>query len=145
MRVFLDASALVPMTVPRDQWRPRLNAEMAALHRGGVPDFVTTTWTLYEALSLAKRAGHARAVALWNLSKAFQAVATVTQAIEAEAVQRFLSWSDSGASVVDHANVLAAVDYRCDLILSFDDDFARLAGAAGIRLIGLPPQSRGQR
>ena len=86
MRVFLDASALVPMSVPRDHWRPLLSAEMAALHRGGVPDFVTTTWTIYEALAIAKRSGHAFAVDLWRQSRAFEAVATVSHAVEAEAV-----------------------------------------------------------
>ena len=59
----------------------------------------------------------------------------VSEQVEREALRRFLEWSDKTASVVDHANLLVAVDQQCDAILSFDDDFAPLVRQAGIQLI----------
>lgn len=134
MRVFLDASALVPLQVARDHWADRVQVVLRTLVPRD-PEFVTTNWTLYEALALAARFGHYQARSLFARVGAFGEQVPVGEDVEREALKRFLTWSDKSASVVDHANLLVAVDEGCDAILSFDEDFAPLARQAGIRLL----------
>ena len=62
-------------------------------------------------------------------------VLTVDIDLEQEAVRNFLRWADKKASVVDHANTVAAVRTRCDAIISFDRDFIPLAAAAGLKVL----------
>jgi predicted nucleic acid-binding protein len=134
MRLLLDASALLPLQVARDQHSRRLDQIVPGLVRRGC-DFVTTNWTLYEALALANRYGHAQARSLFSRVAAFAVMHPVDADSETEALRRFLTWSDKRASVVDHANLLVAVQTGCDGILSFDEDFAPLVRAAGLQLI----------
>ena len=134
--IFLDASALVPMVVTRDQWRPALVRVMQGLRRAGQPSFVTTNWTLYEALALCRRTSHDVALSLYESVASQMQIAAVSGRTEAEALARFIRWRDQGASVVDHANLLVAVETRCEAILSFDSDFKPIARAAGLRLLG---------
>jgi predicted nucleic acid-binding protein len=134
MRILLDASVLLPFQVSRDQHARRLGQIVPGLVRQGC-DFVTTNWTLYEALALANRYGHAHARSLFSRVAAFAVTHPVDSEAETEALRRFLTWSDKSASVVDHANLLVAVYSRCDAILSFDEDFAPLVRAAGLQLI----------
>lgn len=133
--IFLDASALVPMVVTRDQWRPSLERVMAGLRRAGNPSFVTSNWTLYEALALCRRSSHEIATSLYVASGEQMKVVPVSGKHEADALQRFLRWSDQSASVVDHANLLVAEETRCEAILSFDSDFKPIVRAAGLRLL----------
>lgn len=133
--IFLDASALVPMVVMRDQWRPSLLRVMEGLRRAGRPSFVTSNWTLYEALALCRRSSHEIALSLLTNSETQMQVATVSGRTEAEALQRFRRWADQTASVVDHANLLVAMEARCEAILSFDSDFKPIVRAAGLRLL----------
>lgn len=133
--IFLDASALVPMVVTRDQWRPSLLRVMEGLRRAGRPSFVTSNWTLYEALALCRRSSHEIAMSLLEHSELQIRVAAVSGRTEAEALHRFRRWSDQTASVVDHANLLVALESRCEAILSFDSDFKPIVRAAGIRLL----------
>jgi predicted nucleic acid-binding protein len=134
--VFVDASALVPMELIRDQWHGRLVQVLADLRRAGSVRFLTSNWTLYEALALTRRAGHGSAVSLHRqVTRAFELV-TVPPTVEAEALRRFLAWSDKQASVVVHANFLVARERRCDAILTFDSDFVAIARRTGMRLIG---------
>jgi predicted nucleic acid-binding protein len=134
--IFFDASGLVPLVVVRDQWRPALDRILAGLRRAGQPAFVTTNWTLYEALAQAQRAGKERAIELHRFVSERMTVVTVSREVEQEALRRFLAWQDKSASVVDHANMLAAEATGCEAVLSFDGDFAPLARMAGIRLLG---------
>jgi predicted nucleic acid-binding protein len=133
--IFLDASGLVPMEVARDQWRPRLERVMAGLRRGGRVSFVTSTWTLYEALALVRRREERRVRHLYDRASETMSIVAVDPATEDEALRRFLTWTDKGASVVDHANLLVAVRTGCEAILSFDDDFSPLVHVAGLRLL----------
>lgn len=134
--IFLDASALVPLVLVRDQWHPAVSRIMEGLQRAGRPSFVTSNWTLYEALSITARPGHALAVALHRLVGTHYSAVPVAPWVEDAALGRFLSWSDKGASVVDHANLLVAQDLGCEAIVSFDSDFAPLVKGTGIRLLG---------
>jgi predicted nucleic acid-binding protein len=134
-RVFLDASALVPMAAEWDQWRPRFQEALLHLRRSGPVDLITTNWTLYEALAVAQRRGKRSALNLFRLASSGVEVVPVTEAVEAEALRRFLAWHDKTASVVDHANALVASEEGCDAIISFDADFVPLATAAGMRLL----------
>lgn len=133
--IFLDASALVPMVVTRDQWRPSIQRVMEGLRRAGRPTFVTSNWTLYEALALARRSSHDLARSLHQASGGMMRVAPVSGRTEAEALDRFLRWSDQTASVVDHANLLVALELHCQAIISFDADFKPIVRSAGIRLL----------
>jgi len=135
VRVFVDASAWVPMEIASDQWRPAITRVMDGLKRERGLHLVTTNWTLYEALSIVQRRGPAFARMLHRRVKASAAIVTVDEVTERRAVANFLRWADKTASVVDHANTLAAVRYRCDAILSFDADFIPLAAAAGLRVL----------
>lgn len=134
-RVFLDASALVPMAVARDPWRARFDEAFAQLERSGPSDFVTTNWTLYEALAVSQRRGKYFALGLFNMASERVEVVPVSEGVEAEALRRFLKWDDKTASVVDHANALVASEEGCDAIMSFDADFVPLATAVGMRLL----------
>jgi predicted nucleic acid-binding protein len=135
MRIFLDASALVPLELVRDQWHEPMRRLMSVVRRQRNVRFVTSNWTFYEALSLARRAGVAQSLALHDRVRHLAKVANVTPDEEREALGRFLSWVDHGASVVDHANLLVAVRHRCDALISFDADFVPLTASAGIRLL----------
>lgn len=134
MRVFLDASALVPLVVERDQWVLPLRRHLRVL-RAEKSALVTSTWTYYEALGLVRRTNHQLTLQLRRMLEAQASITTVSQAAEAEAVRRFFAWADKTASVVDHANLLTAIELRCDAILSFDDDFVQIAGGTGIRIL----------
>jgi predicted nucleic acid-binding protein len=134
MRVFIDASAWVAKAVSNDQWAPELRRVMREL-RGGRIELVTTTWTLYEALAVARRRKPGATQLLFRDALANSRVVAVDPEVEQEALQRFLAWDDHGASIVDHANTLVAAQLRCQGLLSFDADFVPLAAAAGIRLL----------
>ena len=133
--IFWDASGLVPLAVTRDQWRLAIERVMEGLKRGGSPSFVTSNWTLYEALAQAQRAGHVIARSLYDYVERDFTVIPIRPLLETEAVRRFLAWHDKQASVVDHANLLAAVEFGCEAIVSFDADFQPLARTAGLRLL----------
>jgi len=62
-------------------------------------------------------------------------VVPVEPSIEAEALRRFLEWQDKGASVVDHANLLVALQEQCDAVISFGSDFGPLTAATSMRLL----------
>ena len=130
----MDASSWVPMAVPRDQAAGRL-AEIFTLLRGETIEYVTTNWTLYEALALARRRGWETSTMLYSHVKQSTGIVSVDDMTESEALRRFLTWRDKSASVVDHANALVAAATRCDAIVSFDEDFIPLAAAAGLRLL----------
>jgi predicted nucleic acid-binding protein len=134
MIVLVDASALVPMQIMRDQHSARLSRIVIDLIGRGT-DLVTTNWTLYEALALANRYGHPQALELFRRVASFAATHSVDEDIERESLRRFLNWKDKSASVVDHANLLVAARTGCSAILSFDDDFAPLVRQAGLQLL----------
>ena len=133
--MFIDASALVPMTVSHDPCRPRFQEMLVALHRSGPFTMVTTNWTLYEALAVSQRRGKRFALGLFSMASNAVEIVPVSPELEAEALRQFLGWGDKTTSVVDHANTLVALDEECDSILSFDLDFVPLAAAAGIAVV----------
>ncbi len=133
MRLFVDASAWVPWQVSRDQHAFRLRQLLRDLAREPF-EIVTSNWTVYEALAVAKRWGHTHARRLYARIEASSTVLPVSEAIEVEALRRFISWADKSASVVDHANLLTAVASSCSGIISFDEDFSPLARQAGLQL-----------
>lgn len=135
MRVFVDASAWVPMELPRDQWAPRVAVLLAELRRQPRLEFVTTNWTMYEALAIVRHRAPRSARQLHQTVTLLAQVIGVRIGDEREALRRFLDWADQGASVVDHANLLVAVRQRCDAILSFDSDFIPLGAAAGLEIL----------
>lgn len=134
MRVFVDASAWVPMALPRDQNAGRLEAALVSLRRDPT-EFVTTNWTLYEALAVTQRASKRHAIDLHRRALRLSTLEFVSRDVEAEALRRFLDWGDKTASVVDHANALIATRSGCQAILSFDSDFIPLAAIEGLRLL----------
>jgi predicted nucleic acid-binding protein len=136
MKVFFDASALVPLVYTRDQWHFTVRRHLALLGQSRQFSMVTTNWTLYEALTIVKRAGHHRVVELHGFAGKTMDIVTVERDIETEAVRRYVAWSDKTASVVDHANLLAALASECGAILTFDSDFLPIAQGTGIRVLG---------
>lgn len=136
MRVFFDASALVPLVYTRDQWHFAVRRHLALLGQGRQFTMVTSNWTLYEALTIVKRAGHHRVVELHRYAAKTMEVVPVERDVEVEAVGRFVAWADKTASVVDHANLLAALASGCDAILTFDSDFLPIARGTGLRVLG---------
>ena len=134
MRVFMDASAWVASAVNSDAWAPDFARVMAGL-RGRRVELYTTTWTLYEALSILRRRKPDAVDLLFQRATGQGSVLSVDPEVEQEALRRFLKWSDKGASVVDHANALVAGLQHCEAIVSFDGDFVPLAKAGGMRLL----------
>jgi predicted nucleic acid-binding protein len=135
VRIFIDASAWVPMEVRADQRAPALARVMETLRSERNISFVTTNWTLYEALSVARRSDPRYAEMLHRRAGASAKVVQVDEVTEKRAVKTFLGWRDKKASVVDHANTAVAMNERCDALLSFDDDYFPLAAAAGLRIL----------
>ena len=135
MKVFLDASALVPLVIPRDQWRLRLLGHLNSLQAAGSVQLATSNWTFCEAVAIAKRAGHQAPLRLRQWLSEQASLVAVTEPTEAEAVRRFFAWADKTASVVDHANLLTAIDLGCEAVLSFDDDFVQIAAGTGVRVL----------
>ncbi len=136
MKVLVDASAWVPMEVASDQWRPHVLRVLSELRERREPiELHTTNWTLYEALSITRRRDPRLALLLHDRASKGARVVRVEPALEKEAVANFLKWKDKKASVVDHANTVAAVRSGCEAILSFDRDFIPLAAAAGLRVL----------
>lgn len=131
-RVFLDASAMVSMADRRDQWRLRVNQHLRGLHGSA---FVTTNWTLYEALALVQRRSKDLALELYGMIEGVAEIVAVGAEVEAEALRRFFSWRDKTASVVDHANGLVALENRCEAILTFDSDFIAIGKSSGLRVL----------
>ncbi len=135
MKVFFDASALVPLALERDQWILKLRRHLKAIREAGSPRLLTTNWTYFEALSITRRASYHTADKLRRVVDAQVEMERVDAAIEAEALRRFFAWRDKTASVIDHANLLMAQRLGCDAILSFDDDFVPIASGTGIRVL----------
>ncbi len=142
MNVFFDASALVPLVSARDQWHFTVRRHLTLLSQASRFTMVTSSWTLYEALTILKRAGHHRVVELHRFALRTIEVVPVDGVVEAEAVRRFVGWADKTASVVDHANLLTALGAGCEAILTFDSDFLAIARGTGIRVLGAGPVSR---
>lgn len=132
--VFLDASALVPIAVARDQWHQRVSTIIRGLRRGGTLTLRTSNWTLYEALAIANRRNAGSASRLFGFVGREVRIDRVEADIELEALTRFLGWTNKSASVVDHANMLLAVETGCEAVISFDLDFIPLVAGTGIRL-----------
>lgn len=135
MRVFMDASAWVAKAIATDHWAGDFRHLMRQLH-GQQLEIVTSTWTLYEALAITRRRKRAATDVLFRDAVKNGRVVRVEADIEEEALRRFLKWQDKGASVVDHANALVAAQMGCDSLITFDEDFLPLAGAAGLRVLG---------
>ena len=133
--VFLDASALVPIAVVRDQWHERVETIIGALSADRSLTFRTSNWTLYEGLAIAERRSRGAAAQLFSFVGRDVEVERVEEGIELKALARFLSWTDKSASVVDHANALLAVAAGCDSVLSFDADFIPIVAGTGLRLL----------
>ena len=131
-RVFLDASAMVPMADRRDQWRFRVNRHLQDLN--GVA-FTTSNWTLYEALALIQRRSKQLAFDFYGQLLQMADIISVPADVETEALRQFFRWRDKTASVVDHANGLVALETGCDGILTFDDDFIAIGKSSGLRII----------
>ncbi|MBI2764291.1 MAG: PIN domain-containing protein [Chloroflexi bacterium] len=135
IRILVDASALVPLEVGRDQWRARVLAILRELTKAGRFELVTTSWTLYEALAIVQRRDRSRVAHLFARASNLMHVVRVGPAAEAEALRRFLTWADKTASIVDHANLLVALETGCDAVISFDDDFRPLVAGTALRLV----------
>jgi predicted nucleic acid-binding protein len=133
VRLFVDASAWIPMQVRRDQYAARV-VELLRIPSHNL-QLTTTNWTVFEAIAVARRRASGAGEQLFRLVERQAEMVRVTEAVEREALRRFLTWRDKGASVVDHANLLVAQDLRCDAILSFDDDFAELVPNTGLQLL----------
>lgn len=136
MKVFFDASALVPLVCTRDRWHVSARRHLTLLSQGRRFTMVTSNWTLYEALSIVKRAGHHRVVELHRYAAQTMDIVPVDPAVESEALRRFVAWSNKTASVADLANLLAALAGGCDAILAFDTDFLPIAQGTGLRVLG---------
>ncbi len=134
MKVFLDASALVPFVFERDQWVLPLRRHLRLLHAEDAA-LITSTWTYYEALTILRRVGFVAPAQLRRMVDSEVGVLPVSAGIESDAVRRFFSWADKTASVVDHANLLVAIEQRADAILTFASDFLPIAQGTGIRIL----------
>lgn len=134
MKVFLDASALVPLVLRRDEWALPLRRHLRLLHAEDAT-LITSTWTYYEALTILRRVGFVVAAQFRRMVDSQVSVLPVSAAVESDAVGRFFSWADKKASVVDHANLLVAIEQRADAILTFDSDFVPIAQGSGVRIL----------
>lgn len=131
----MDASALVPLALERDQWFLSVRRNLRALRESGMPELVTSNWTYYEALALCRRSGMHTVSKLRRIVDAEVTAVRVDEVAEAEALRRFLGWHDKTASVVDHANLLVALELGCAAILTFDEDFVPIANGTGLRVL----------
>lgn len=95
--VFVDASAWIALLNADDRHHSAAQTLYDELLKDQTP-LITSTWTLYEALSLLKtRRGHAQAQALWeiaNNSRVVRGCVKVTDEIEAAGLDPFFRYQD---------------------------------------------------
>lgn len=123
------------MALERDQWALQVRRHLQALRQLGPAELTTTNWTYYEALAICRRAGMRTVDKMRRTVESQVAIWPVGAAQEIEALRRFFAWGDKLASVVDHANLLAAIHLGCEAILSFDEDFVPIARGTGVRVL----------
>ncbi len=135
--VFSDASIWISLVYGHDKRLP----EAGALWRRVTEEkrsLVTTTWTVYEAITFlsAGRRRHDLATRVLRLANTGATIVNAAQ-YEREALEIFTSHSDKRWSVVDCASFVCMGKHRTRYALSFDGDFAQAQAEFRFNTIGV--------
>jgi predicted nucleic acid-binding protein len=133
----VDASAWLASTNGRDQYYEIARSLLVDCIEEHVR-LVTTNWTAYEALSMAKsRGGWELASDLWTILTNPSAVelVDVTNGIERRALELFFGYRDKTWGVVDCANLIVMEDLGCRQALGFDRHFQEASRQRGFELL----------
>jgi len=139
-RVFVDASAWIPVIFPRDRLHESARQVLEALKQEKAL-LVTTNWTAYEAVSWLKgRDGYDVARLLWRVLTDRNLVwwESITPEIKAQAVEIFWRYKDKRWGVVDCASHIVMELTGCLRAFGYDRHFQEAALQYGFSLLGLP-------
>jgi predicted nucleic acid-binding protein len=95
---------------------------------------ITSTWTVYEALTVIKgRVGYRAAEELWKVicDPELVFLIKVTEDVEAEALWLFFNYRDKVWGIVDCANLIIMEKLGCRQALAFDRHFEEAANQRG--------------
>lgn len=135
--VFVDASAWVAITNSSDRHHAEAHRIYQRLLRSGTP-FLTSTWTVYEALSIVKsRMGHQQAETLWKrlVRPSVVTVVKVSERLEAGALQLFWRYRDKDWGVVDCSSLRIMEETGCRQAFAFDRHFTEASNQYGFILV----------
>ena len=135
--IFVDASAWLASTNSRDQYFEVARSVLIACFADSVR-LVTTNWTAYEALSMAKsRGGWDLASDLWTMLTNPKAVVLVevSRDVERRALDLFFGYRDKNWGVVDCANLVVMEDTGCRQAFGFDQHFMEASRQRGFELL----------
>jgi predicted nucleic acid-binding protein len=127
--VFVDASAWVAIANRSDRYHGEATRAYHRLLRAGTP-FITSTWTVYEALSIVKtKLGYHQAERLWERVRRPSVVnlIRVNERVEAEALQLFWRYQDKDWGVVDCSSLRIMNKLAANKSLPSTDTLLRLA------------------
>lgn len=133
----VDASAWLANTNRRDEHHSVARTLLDAFLAQRI-QLATTTWTVYEALSMLKSlAGWNVAANLWALVTDHKAVVLVdvTKDIERRALDLFFGYRDKTWGVVDCANLVVMEDLGCRRAIGFDHHFREAGRQRGFELL----------
>jgi uncharacterized protein len=135
--IFVDASAWVAVTNKSDRFHGEATRAYHRLLRIGTP-FITSTWTIYEALSIVKtKLGHHQAQRLWErmVRPSVVTLIKVNERIEAEALQLFWRYQDKDWGVVDCSSLRIMEEMGCLQAFAFDRHFTEASKQYGFSLV----------
>jgi uncharacterized protein len=135
--VFVDASAWVASTNSRDQNYEVARSLLVECFAARIR-LVTTNWTAYEAISMAKsRGGWDLATDLWTILSNPKSVefVEITKEIERRALDLFFGYRDKTWGVVDCANLIVMEDLGCGQAFGFDRHFLEASRQRGFELL----------
>jgi predicted nucleic acid-binding protein len=135
--IFVDASAWVAITNKSDRFHGEATRAYHRLLRIGAP-FITSTWTIYEALSIVKtKLGHLQAERLWErmVRPSVVTLIKVNERIEAEALQLFWRYQDKDWGVVDCSSLRIMEVTGCLQAFAFDRHFTEASKQYGFSLV----------
>lgn len=136
--VFADASAWVAIANRSDRYHAEAIRAYQSLLRDQTP-LVTSTWTVYEALSIVKtKLGYHQAGRLWEriCRPSVVSLIKIDERIEAEALQLFWRYRDKSWGVVDCSSLRLMEKVGCHQAFAFDRHFSEASKQYGFSLLG---------
>ncbi len=134
--VFLDASAWVALGNKKDHYHNVAQAIYEKILRERMVR-VTSTWTIYEALSILKsRVGYDRARELWEIVTQPRLVSMMPVDIEIEesAVDIFFRYRDKDWGIIDCSSLIVIERTGCKIVVAFDLHFSQAAKQFGLNI-----------
>lgn len=135
--VFIDASAWIAITNRRDSYHFEAQELYRELLAGKTPLF-TTTWVVYEALSLIKgRMGYKKTLELWGVlnNQRLVKLIRVSPIMEETGLKIFFTYRDKTWGVVDCISIATMQLLNCRRAFAFDKHFREAGRQSGLVIL----------